>query len=292
MRSIRELLFYKVILTGLRITEGLRHRAEQIASFIGAAALAGLSKDSLRRLTDAIYGCKDTYGDDKLFDWEREWLAADLPPPPAKILLGGAGSGREVLSLSAQGYEILAFDPVLRFVKNARLSIGCQPGVEFVQGSYEDIVSNETPQAQKLHTAIKRFVPYDAVVLGWSSFTHIIDTATRVQLLKRLYQLCPNGPVLLSFWMRDESEPSRARGRAYRLGTAIGTIMGPNTSDRHKVETGDVITGHAGFCHSFTLEEIELCARQAGYSVSLHKPDWLVEAFPHMTLLPPLHRIR
>ena len=97
------------------------------------------------RLTDAIYGCKDTCGDDKLFDWEREWLAADLPPPPAKILLGGAGSGREVLSLSAQGYEILAFDPVLRFVKNARLSIGCQPGVEFVQGSYEDIVFQRNP---------------------------------------------------------------------------------------------------------------------------------------------------
>src|SRR5262245_833316 len=46
-----------------------------------------------------------------LFDWER--AATGAPPFPAsgRILLGGAGGGRELAELCRIGYDVVAFEP-------------------------------------------------------------------------------------------------------------------------------------------------------------------------------------
>ena len=47
-----------------------------------------------------------------LFDWEETWFAQDLPPAPARILVGGCGWGREVRALKDRGYSVVGFDPL------------------------------------------------------------------------------------------------------------------------------------------------------------------------------------
>ncbi len=48
--------------------------------------------------------------------WEQD-LVANLPAPPARVLLGGAGAGREAYALEALGYTVVAFDPAKRLVE-------------------------------------------------------------------------------------------------------------------------------------------------------------------------------
>src|SRR2546428_8393562 len=42
----------------------------------------------------------------------NEWVLAELPPPPARVLEVGCGSGALARALSAAGYDVLAIDPV------------------------------------------------------------------------------------------------------------------------------------------------------------------------------------
>src|SRR5689334_5830463 len=51
-----------------------------------------------------------------LFPFEEAALERFFPEPPAEILIGGAGGGREALALAERGYAVVAFDPVARLV--------------------------------------------------------------------------------------------------------------------------------------------------------------------------------
>lgn len=147
MTTVRDALLLRVVMLGLRVVRSLRHRAGQLMNVVEAAALAGLSKGSLQRITVAAYDRMGTYNNETgLFGWEKEWFAADLPSPPARILIGGAGSGREIAPLEAAGYKILAFDPAPNFVRHAR-SLASIEAVEFVEASYENLASGAGAQA-------------------------------------------------------------------------------------------------------------------------------------------------
>jgi hypothetical protein len=41
---------------------------------------------------------------DELFPWECAPFDVFFPSPPARVLIGGAGGGREALQLAARGY--------------------------------------------------------------------------------------------------------------------------------------------------------------------------------------------
>jgi SAM-dependent methyltransferase len=45
------------------------------------------------------------------FDEVETWVRAELPPPPARVLEVGAGSGELAASLSASGWDVVAIDP-------------------------------------------------------------------------------------------------------------------------------------------------------------------------------------
>jgi SAM-dependent methyltransferase len=42
----------------------------------------------------------------------NDWVLAELPPPPARVLEVGCGGGALARALSAAGYDVLAIDPV------------------------------------------------------------------------------------------------------------------------------------------------------------------------------------
>jgi len=58
-----------------------------------------------------------------LYPFERRGLAF-FPPPPARLLLHGAGAGRELFALLAMGYTVDAYEPVASFVNAASARSG------------------------------------------------------------------------------------------------------------------------------------------------------------------------
>ena len=86
--------------------------------------MALASDRALERYNDLVYGVSPTYtpGTSRfragLFEWEREAIDRWFPPPPARILIGGAGGGRESVSLASRGYSITAL-----VIVSARLHI-------------------------------------------------------------------------------------------------------------------------------------------------------------------------
>ena len=47
-----------------------------------------------------------------LFPFEQRAISRHFPAPPATVLIGGAGAGREALVLAQQGYRVVAFEPI------------------------------------------------------------------------------------------------------------------------------------------------------------------------------------
>ncbi|NOY93477.1 MAG: class I SAM-dependent methyltransferase [Deltaproteobacteria bacterium] len=183
-----------------------------------------------------------------LYDWERPWFAEVLPPPPARILLGGAGEGREVVSLLAQGYRVTAFEPGPRSAAHCAQRAGARGVV--LCGRYADLTdavlrSRSTPLSCLAH---ERF---DAVILGWGSFTHVFPRSARGELLEAACRLSPDGPILASFFMRSSGAPKVSR--AERAGQAFGRLLDRRAEPSERLE----FVPHLGFAYSFTREEIE-----------------------------------
>ncbi|HUU00544.1 MAG TPA: class I SAM-dependent methyltransferase [Myxococcota bacterium] len=284
MRPDLEILF-RLIKRGLITQSLLARQVHRIEDMLAGLAEATLDSNARTRLTAEVYGARGEYKLDEMFSWEEEWFAEDLPAAPARILLGGAGSGREVRYLAEKDYQIVAFDPAESFVAHARKHIDCPECRAFLCGSYEDLAFGKGERVRKLQNEIERHAPYQAVVLGWGSFTHVSSVEARRALLDRLRELCPHGPVLLSFWMRTESSEMR-KSRAWRLGWKLGNALTRKRPDDAVVDPGDFFVGNAGFGHFFTLKEFEQLASRAGYRLARAPGGKYAGTFPHATLVP------
>jgi len=248
-------------------------------------ALAALSPARLARLTASLYAVRGEYEKEGLSSWEVDFFATRLPAPPARLLIGGAGSGREVRFLAARGYECVAFDPAPSFVRAATrrgLPAGCRG---FLCGSYEDLVEGGTKRQRSFAGEVTRWAPFDAVILGWGSLTHVATAAHRRGLFHRLRELAPSGPVLASYWLRSGPDPL-PRGRAWLLGWRLG--LGARVGDPRTLEdvAGDEFTSRAGFGHYFTVEELAELAQAAGYDIVEMTHPRQAAVFPHATFMP------
>jgi hypothetical protein len=253
---------------------------QRLTCFLEGVALSALDGDGLRRLTIRWYEKSDPEAwdpDDGLKRWEEPWFAADLPRAPARLLVGAAGKGRETKVLAERGYDVVAFDPVEAFVKIG----GRTPSVRFFTGSYHDLIDPASAGARRFCLAVESAAPFDAVLLGLGSFSHLLSEKERVDLLARCRSFCPAGPVLASFLL-TETEDSRATSRARMLGLALGqTLTGRSVKSRER----DSVDYHTGFSHSFTPQEIHEVAGLAGYSVARLEPQ-RQGVLPHATFLP------
>ncbi len=210
-----------------------------------------------------------------LFSWELPWFQSDLPPPPARLLLGAAGSGREAAWLTARGYAVDAFEPARSCEPRLASAVGSLGRCAF--GSYEDLVlSVLTVEASPLsHFASER---YDAVILGWGSLTHVIDPDMRRNLLQAADRLSPHGPILASFWARDEGPPPPPR-RARAAGAAVGGWLGRLRGRSASVSPHDGFRTHSGFTRPLARSELEALAADVGRTCA-----WYADAYPHVTL--------
>lgn len=180
-----------------------------------------LTPDERIAITVQLYASASNYGrsDRGLYDWEQSWFQRVLPSPPAKILVGAAGAGREVAFLIEAGYDVDAFEPVSDACEKCRAILGGRGQV--VRSTYGELVRGGGQLGRVLQGA-----RYDAVLLGWSSLSHVFGLKERKQLLQRCAELAPRGPILASFMMTTPlgDIADRRAGRAERLGRAVGEL--------------------------------------------------------------------
>jgi hypothetical protein len=205
----------------------------------------------------ARYSRGSVHNESGLFAFERAAIEEFFPPPPASILVGACGGGRELFPLVERGYRIAAaYDPVESFIEVLRRDPRLFESKDHICVGSHQAVESMTPIAE----LPQRGSPVDAVLVGWTSYAHIMGAERRVEFLRSLRAVCPHGPVLLSFFigMGDEAErPRRLRSRLRRL---LGTTDA-------MVEAGDGLHRGAGGIHSFTQASFATEVANAGYRV-------------------------
>jgi hypothetical protein len=119
-----------------------------------------------------------------LHPFEQRLVRAYFPPPPARVLVHGAGGGREALALCDLGYAVEAHEPVLPMRRAAA-----------------DLLAGRAPVgALSLQAWAQRPTGrFDAVVLGWGLWSYVIRQVDRLEALRSLQRVCA-GPVLMSFF--------------------------------------------------------------------------------------------
>lgn len=255
-----------VVVGSLRAARRARGWLQVATDFAAGMALAGLGESQRDELTRRIYD-RPTKTRRGLFAWEKAWFTRDLPPPPAHILVGGAGNGREVRWLRAQGYTVLPFEPV------EALTRACEG---MLCGTYGDLVAPMTPQGRRFAEQVRAASPFDAVLMGWGSFNHVQPAPLRLAVLKALRDLSP-GPVLTSFFGLEPSALAVSRAQAW--GRRLGSLL----AAPQDIDPADIVLPDSGYAHRFSKEEWEGLAAQAGYEPLKLGPE---PGYPHGTLWP------
>jgi hypothetical protein len=263
---------------------GLRVAASGQRLF-GAMCAEALTLEEKGLLTVRIYDYLPVYRTigDALHSWEEPWFASRLPMPPARVLVGACGTGREAVALAGRGFRVHAFEPAPEFVAESRRRLG--PRAEVVRLSYEELNAIVLDGAS-LPASELRDARYDAIILGSGSLTHVLDPREQERLLRSLSILCPQGPILASFFCDEESAGDAVSiGRAARVGRRIGRTIAKWRGLRAGSSTRLSYRAHSGFAYTFTPREIELLAQKIGRELAWEQGK--MQPFHYATFLPP-----
>ena len=189
----------------------------------------------LRHGTDAFYSAFNdvTYGGQpayqpgspvfrtELFPWERRVIDAHFPKPPATVLVGGVGGGREALALEARGYRVVAFEPAAQLAHALEGSLnGKADTIEVLLGRYQDLPVLRSVDGSLNRVDLRQRQPFDAAMFGWASFSHIRSDAERVDSLRQMSALTA-GPIFLSYFSYME-ERTAASSRHESFAMQVG----------------------------------------------------------------------
>ena len=231
----------------------------------------------LDAFNELAYGAAAIYKPDaptyrsELFRWEVEAIERAFPPALARVLVGGAGGGREAFALAARGYEVVAFEPSLQLAR--AMASCCVPDgrVTACIGRYEDLPILHLTADGAGSIDLRDLPAFDAAMLGWSSYSHLRHRDARVRALREMAAVT-DGPVLVSFYPgRSVAQPpqSRLQKLARRLGIA-------GKRDR--------FTLHIGFYHLSTADELRGEAADAGLEIVHECDDDLDGRWPYVVL--------
>lgn len=238
--------------------------AEMVHGLRDAALLSWLDDDALSALTVARYATQRTYAAGGsvyargLFGWEREALGEMQLGPGARVLVGGAGGGRELAALQAMGYAVSGFDPVRPLVEAARAGLSVPVEV----GGYAEFVSAVAGHGNPL-SALVAGPRYDAMVCGWGSLSHVLS-GRGVEAVFAAARRAVRGPLLVSTVLAPPLRGRAARVRA--LSEAAFRAMGA----RGVAEGGDGVARSfipgTGAVARWRLSSLDAMAAGAGWS--------------------------
>ncbi len=222
---------------------------EEILRGLWSGLWLGLfGRDHLHAMDAAYYGSSATYPHRDhnlggLFSWEAEALDRFFGERGRVVLLG-AGAGREVMPLIERGFEVDAFEchEGLREAGNLLLA---------EQGFSASIMPMERDRCPALEG------PYDGVIVGWGMLTLVQGRETRIRLLRDLRSVVsPEAPLLLSFFIMPNGH------RSYRLAWRVAAIL-RRVMGRERPDFGDYLSPR--YAHFFTQESMEAEMREAGW---------------------------
>jgi SAM-dependent methyltransferase len=185
-----------------------------------------------------------------LWPWESEVVGSYLERRP-RLLVAGAGGGREAIALARLGHAVTAFDFCDALVAACRRNME-RAGVK---GRVLDAPPDRLPPELGI---------YDGIVAGRGFYHHIPGRARRIAFLRSCHQhLTAGGPLFISdFFTRPPAD--RAWEKRQRIANLIRAFM----REPERVERGDWLTDCMQ--HAFTPDEIESELREAGFRLALY----------------------
>jgi len=243
--------------------------------------LAVASDRTLDRFNDLAYAKAADYDPRSpafrayLFPWEERVVERYFPPAPARVLVGGAGSGREAFALLQRSYQVTAFDPSPALVEAMAGRRAVEGTLTAFVGAYERLPLLDPLGPHARAVDLETLGPFDASVIGWGSFSHL-RTAERRLLTFRAFARATRGPVVVSFL--KVGGPSPSRRSAGRIGRRLRKRRGRDEKDAFSV--------HIGYYHVFEDDEIVDLADRAGLDVIHLSSDDRDTNWPHAVLMP------
>jgi SAM-dependent methyltransferase len=217
-------------------------------SVFDGISLGALDVDDLEELDERYYDSRPEYTEDAhnragLAAWEQSLVDRHLPPG-CRVLVLGAGGGREVLALREQGFDAFGVEPNPRLASSAieRLEAAGHAGAV----------------AQLDRGLVPNLDDLEAVLIGWGALMLVPSSSARQQLLGRCRRALVPGGVLLA------STGRRASLRAHRVVAVTGTIV-RRARGRPPVELGDALLPN--YVHLYASGELEREAQAAGLHV-------------------------
>jgi hypothetical protein len=247
-----------------RATLQARLWLDRIDRLAAAFLSEALTTEERTALGIRLYDVSPLFRGSALWPWESSWFGRRLPPPPARILVGACGAGREVVGLAAQGYIVDAFEPAPGMFGMAQAR--CDARSRAYCFRYEDLSAAVLDGVANAASPVAGET-YDAVLLGCGSLSHVLEVQERQRLMRALGRLCPRGPLLASFLSVRAGEGQLPLGRAERLGAACGRGLARLRSRALPRSSGVAFAMHAGFYVRFAKPEIEALADSIGRKV-------------------------
>ncbi len=217
-----------------------------------------LRHDRLHQLDESYYNQSRMYFDDAynrrgLWSWETETVTRHFKPG-GRVMVLGAGGGREVLALRRAGFEAIGFECNAQFAEYAA-----------------DLLRREGFRADD-DSALARVVPrdeapsdgtlYDGAIIGWGAYMLVAGRKRRIALLRQIHAQLPAGaPLLVSFYSRDSDNLH------FRISAGFGNFW-RRLLRRERLEIGDNLTPN--FVHYFNKSEITNELNEVGFKIALY----------------------
>jgi hypothetical protein len=232
---------------------------------LGRVAFVGfwlgvLDRRTLHVIDDLAYRRRPLYQNPEynrrgLFEWEREAIESYFPDR-GRLTVIGAGGGREVLALSAMGYDVAGVECNRVLIEAANRLLR-----EAGSGSTVSWLPRDAAPRDRGHL--------DGAIVGWGAYTLMVGSQRRIRFLRGLAESLASGaPVLISFNTWD------GRVRHVRwIHLVANTIR--RILRREPVEPGDDLA--PSFIHHFTAQQVERELSEGGYELREFReqgPGW------------------
>lgn len=181
------------------------------------------------------------------FEWEQKTLD-EFFQAGSRVLVAGAGGGREVLALRQSGFEAQGFECSSALVDASHRIFDELGDSDYLVHCPPDSVPPGPPT-------------YDALIVGWTVYTHIPTRERRIRFLDALRRRAlPHAPLLISFFTRQGTDAILV----YRLAKVCSVFA---RARREPLEMGDHIR-FARYVHLFTQDELVEELKDSGFEVA------------------------
>jgi hypothetical protein len=210
-----------------------------------------LDDEQLALLDGAYYDGEAVYRTEAhnrrgLFDWE-EHVVSEHFAPGSRVVVTGAGGGREVLALLSRGYDAQGFEP-----NQALAAFGS--ALTSADGHGERVtLSTRSGWPEGV-------APSDAVMLGWGSYMLVPSRSARIDLLRAASAATGGrGPVVLSYFTLPKER------RQFHVAARVATVL-RRLRRREPPLLGDALVPN--FAHHFTRRQVAEEVAAAGLALT------------------------